>query len=217
MIEEILPREVASAEAFEDDDRGNHLFNEERAAVAGAVPARRREFTTVRHCARAALGDLGIPPFPLPPGTQRAPRWPAGVVGSMTHCAGYRAAAVARASRVHSVGIDAERDEPLPEGVLEMIGLPEERAMIDRLGARRSAPAWDRLLFSCKEAVYKVSFPLARRMLGFDAVRVDIAAGGRFGARFLVPPPVAGGRAVPRVTGRWLRRDGLLLTAVALC
>ncbi|WP_406725051.1 4'-phosphopantetheinyl transferase superfamily protein [Streptomyces sp. GD-15H] len=216
MIEEILPLEVASAEAF-DDDRGSHLFAEEQAAISGAVPARRREFTTVRHCARAALGDLGIPPFPLPPGTQRAPRWPAGVVGSMTHCVGYRAAAVARTSRVHSVGIDAERDEPLPEGVLDLIGLPEERAMIGRLGVQRSAPPWDRLLFSCKEAVYKASFPLARRMLGFDAVRVDIETGGRFRARFLVPPPVAAGRAVPRLTGRWMHRDGLLLTAVALC
>ncbi|MFE3636625.1 4'-phosphopantetheinyl transferase [Streptomyces sp. NPDC059168] len=207
---------MASAEAFEDD-RDGRLFSEEEAAVAGAVPARRREFTTVRHCARAALGDLGIPAFPLPPGAQRAPRWPAGVVGSMTHCAGYRAAAVARTSRVHSVGIDAERDEPLPEGVLEMIGLPEERAMVDRLAARQPATSWDRLLFSCKEAVYKVFFPLARRMIGFDAVRVDIGGGGRFGARFLVPPPTAAGRAVHRVTGRWLGRDGLLLTAVALC
>lgn len=215
MIEEILPVDVMSAEAF-DDDADIHLFAEERAAVADAVPRRRREFSTVRRCARTALGELGIPPVPLPPGRLRAPQWPAGVVGSMTHCSGYRAAAVARASRLHSVGIDAEESAPLPGDLLDLVALPAERDLVERLGARSDAVPWDRLLFSCKEAVYKVWFPLAQRMLGFDGARIDIDPGGTFSARFLVPPPQAAGTPVPRLTGRWLHRDGLILTAIAL-
>ncbi len=50
-----------------------------------------------------------MPPAPILPGQRGAPRWPAGVVGSMTHCAGYRAAVVARADEVTSLGVDAER------------------------------------------------------------------------------------------------------------
>ncbi|GAA4894954.1 4'-phosphopantetheinyl transferase [Streptomyces coeruleoprunus] len=214
MIEDILPVEVASAEAF-DDDRGADLFAEERAAIAGAVQTRRREFTTVRQCARAALRELGIPPVPLPPGPGRAPSWPAGVVGSMTHCTGYRAAAVARASRVHAVGIDAEPSAPLPDGVLEMIGLPKERALLERLRARDARVPWDRLLFSCKEAVYKVWFPLARRSLEFSGAEIAIDPGGTFSVRLLEPPPAVAGRPLTQVSGRWLHRDGLLLTAIA--
>jgi 4'-phosphopantetheinyl transferase EntD len=215
VIEEILPADVMSAEAF-DDDADMHLFAEERAAVAHAVPQRRREFSTVRRCARTALRELGIPPVPLPPGRQRAPQWPAGVVGSMTHCSGYRAAAVARASRLHSVGIDAEESAPLPGDLLDLIALPAERELVEQLGAVNGTVHWDRLLFSCKEAVYKAFFPLARRMLGFDGARIDIDSGGFFSARFLVPPPRAAGIPVPRLTGRWMHRDGFLLTAIAL-
>ena len=60
------------------------------------------------------------------PGAKREPLWPAGVVGSITHCDGYRAAAVARATDLATVGIDAEPHEPLPDGVLAAIALPAE-------------------------------------------------------------------------------------------
>ena len=98
MIADILPSPVAAEEAF--DDAGEVvLFPEEQAVIANAVDKRRLEFTTARACARVALGKLGLPPVPIVPGPRGAPRWPAGVVGSITHCAGYRACAVARDRR----------------------------------------------------------------------------------------------------------------------
>ena len=76
---------------------------------------------------------------------------------------------------------------------------------------------WDRLLFTAKEAVYKAWFPLTRRWLGFEEAEITIdAAGGTFGARLLVPVP-AGGGPLTGLTGRWLARDGLILTAVTAC
>jgi 4'-phosphopantetheinyl transferase EntD len=76
---------------------------------------------------------------------------------------------------------------------------------------------WDRLLFCAKEATYKAWFPLARRWLGFEDADVIISAtDGTFEVRLLVPAPVGGGSLLAGFAGRWLARDGLLLTAVTV-
>ncbi|MEV5877188.1 hypothetical protein AB0L75_23710 [Streptomyces sp. NPDC052101] len=56
-------------------------------------------------------------------------------VPTVSHCTGYRFAALARTSEVVMPGIDAEPDEPLPEGVLEVIALPGEIARLSGLRA----------------------------------------------------------------------------------
>lgn len=210
MIEKILPPWVAAVEAFRDPPDAA-LFPEEETVVAGAVDKRRREFTTARHCARQALSCLGLPPAPILPDEHGAPRWPDGVMGAITHCAGYRAAAVSR--EAVTLGIDAEPHERLPEGVLQTIALDEERAALERLGGRIH---WDRLLFSAKESVYKAWFPLARRWLGFDEAHITLAPSGIFTARLLVPGPQVAGRRLTGFTGRWIVADGLVATAVTL-
>lgn len=210
VIEEILPPTVVSAEAF-DDPAEVTLFPEEEAVVARAVGKRRREFGTARHCARRALARLGLPPAPVLPGPRGAPRWPDGVVGSMTHCDGYRAAALAYARDVRAIGIDAEPHDALPEGVLEVISLAPERERLAGLRTAEPRLHWDRLLFSAKESVYKAWFPLTGRWLGFEDAEVSITPDGRFTVRLLVPasPPAPAGFA-----GRWVVRAGLILTAV---
>jgi 4'-phosphopantetheinyl transferase EntD len=216
VIEEILPAKLAVAERWDDPPEAT-LLAEEEPVVARAVDKRRREFTTVRHCARLAMAELGVPPAPILPGERGAPTWPAGVVGSMTHCAGYRAAVVAHATDVLSVGIDAEPHGPLPEGVEPAITLPEERDHLRRLAGTHPDVHWDRLLFCAKETVYKTWFPLARRWLGFEDARLAIdPASGTFTARLLVPGPTLATGELTQLTGRWLARDGLLLAAIAL-
>jgi 4'-phosphopantetheinyl transferase EntD len=238
VITDILPPQAAAQETF-TDVAGPVLFPGEEAVLARAVDQRRREFTTGRACARAALARLGVPPGPILPGVRGAPQWPAGIVGSITHCAGYRAAAVAWAQDVAALGLDAEPNEPLPAGVLAVIASPAEVARLASLDATRpaapaaaSAPAasvpatpasspaavcWDRLLFSAKEAVYKAWYPLTGRWLGFEQADVTISpATGTFTARLLIPATGPGGSALTSFTGRWLARDGLILTTVAL-
>ena len=87
---------------------------EEEPLIARSVAKRRNEFITVRHCARLALGELGFPPVPILKGDKGEPCWPDGVVGSLTHCAGYRGAVVGRGAAVRSVGVDAEPHDVLP-------------------------------------------------------------------------------------------------------
>ena len=213
MIEQILPPGVCAVEAF-TDLLDAVRYDSEEAAISRAVEARRREFRTTRACARAALARLGYPPGPIPSGPRGEPQWPDGVVGSMTHCQGYRAAAVANRRDFVTIGIDAEVHAPLPDGILDAIALPAEREQLRRLAAGTARVCWDRLLFSAKESVYKAWFPLARRMLDFHEAEVTIEPAGAFTARLLVPGPVVDGVAIGAFAGRWLARDGIVLTAI---
>jgi 4'-phosphopantetheinyl transferase EntD len=216
VLADIVPPQVAADEAF-GDVLDAVLFPEEEAVLARAVDKRRREFTTARACARAGLARLGVPPVPILPGPRGAPQWPPGIVGSMTHCAGYRASAVARAEDMLTLGLDAEPDDRLPGGVLDAVATADEQAAVDALASAAPAPSWDRLLFSAKESVYKAWFPLTRRWLGFKEAAVTISpADGTFAARLLVEGPVLDGRRLTGFTGRWLARDGLILTAIAV-
>ncbi|MFJ9181410.1 4'-phosphopantetheinyl transferase [Streptomyces sp. NPDC102360] len=213
MIAPILPEAVESAEAFGEEGERSGLFPAEARCVENSVPGRVREFTAVRHCARAALGRLGLPPSPLVPADGGAPAWPIGIVGSMTHCSGYRAAAVARSAAWAGLGIDAEPDEPLPDGVLEAVSVPAERADLAPLVRARPGVHADRLLWSAKESVFKVWYPLARRQLDYTGARVYLHPDGTFQARLLVPGPVLVGRRLTGVEGSWRARGGLLVTA----
>lgn len=216
MIDEILSAAVSCAESFTDPPN-TRLYPEEAAIVENAVEKRRREFSTGRNCARSALRGLGLEPGPIPTGERGAPLWPPGIVGSITHCTGYRAAAVAWACDTVTIGLDAEPNAPVPDGVLNLVSLPSEReGLRDRTGI---APGicWDRLLFSAKETVYKAWFPLTGRWLGFEEAEITFSAVERtFTARLLVPGPRVGARELTGFTGRWLVRDGLILTALAV-
>jgi 4'-phosphopantetheinyl transferase EntD len=213
MIEALLPDTVVCVAATGDDPSAR-LLAEEAAKLGWAVESRTREFTTARCCAREALRRLGLPQTPILRGPNREPLWPPGVVGSITHCNGFRAAAVALQSDVLALGIDAEIDQGLPPGVLDQVAVDQERLWLTQAppGSR-----WDRLLFSAKEAVYKAWFPLTGRWLGFEDVAVSFEPlQGRSLARLLVAPPVLvlHERALSGFAGRFMIRDGLVLTAV---
>jgi 4'-phosphopantetheinyl transferase EntD len=209
VIETLIPAS-ACAEMFSDAPE-SAMFPDEAAAVAGAVPERRREFATVRHCARRALRQLEVPAVPILPDRDRAPRWPLGVVGSMTHCAGYRAAAVARSGELAGLGIDAEPHAPLPDEALEHVLRDEERARLRSLAGASAGLHWDRIVFCAKEAVYKAWFPLTRRWLDFADVTTTLHSDGTFQARLNVPAP-----RFEDFSGRWVVGRGLVVAATSV-
>lgn len=213
MIESLLPANVVSS-AVRGDDPQAVLFPEEAALIQGAVERRSREFTTGRSCARAALRQLGISPIPILRGAMREPLWPACVVGSITHCRGYRAAAAAMRKNVMTIGIDAEPHEPLPAGILHQVALAQEE---DWLATAPPGINWDRVLFSAKESVFKAWFPLAKTWLDFEHALVTFDSGsGTFLARLLVPWPPHAGMEQTVFCGRFLVRAGLILTAITV-
>jgi 4'-phosphopantetheinyl transferase EntD len=216
VLDEIVPPAVIAVETF-DDPPDVHLYPQEEALLRKAVASRRLEFGTTRWCARRALAKLGLPAAPILPGPRGAPIWPDGVAGSMTHCSGYRAAALAHSTDIAAIGIDAEADGPLPDGVRDRIARPEELAALAALTAAAPGTSWDKLLFSAKESTYKAWFPLAQRWLGFTDASIGInPADGTFIARLLVPGAVLADRQLTEFHGRWLIRNGLVVTAIAV-
>jgi 4'-phosphopantetheinyl transferase EntD len=216
MLEVILPAGVESEECF-GDPPGGVLFPEEEKIIAHAAATRRRDFAAVRSCARACLERLGYPQVPILPGVGGAPMWPAGVQGSMTHCVGYAAAAVGPVAQISAIGIDAEPDAPLPDGVLNLIATPAEQDRLATIQPEADSPDWDRLLFSAKEAVYKAWFPLVGEWLDHqDAEIVFHPHEATFTALLSRDGLIVNGCQVHRLDGRWMRERGILVTAVVV-
>jgi 4'-phosphopantetheinyl transferase EntD len=73
------------------------------------------------------------------------------------------------------------------------------------------------MLFCAKETVYKAWFPLTGQWLGFEQADITLSpADGTFTARLLVPGPQVDGREITGFRGRWLARDGFILTAICV-
>ncbi|WP_395727006.1 4'-phosphopantetheinyl transferase [Nakamurella sp.] len=215
-LETLLPATVAVAHCRGDElpDGDLGLYPGEEAAVSRAVPTRRREFVVARACARQALRRLGAPAGAIGKGPGGEPQWPADVVGSITHCTGYTAAAVGWQAELSTLGIDAEPNEPLPAGVLGLTASAAEIAQVDSLAAADPKVQWGRLLFCAKEALYKAWYPVQHRRLGFEDVDVKLGRDGWFSCRLLAPTVDVGPFA--RCQGRWALDDRVLLAAVAL-
>jgi 4'-phosphopantetheinyl transferase EntD len=213
MLSAILPGEAIVREQF-----GSHqgaLMEEELAALGRSVKSRRLEFAAGRSCARSALAALGIPAGPILTGAGREPLWPAGIVGSITHCEGYCAAAVAPTNKLVSVGIDAELNQPLPAGILETIATDVEISSLRALPVNDLS--WDRLLFSAKESMYKAWYPIMKCWLGFEeaCVTIDPVASSFQVSISLTDHPVKPFRD-SQIDGRYISRRGYILTSVCI-
>jgi len=184
----------------------------ELAVVDGLPEPRRAEYITVRDCARQALARLGVPPVAILGDPKGAPIWPDGIVGSLTHCRGFRGAAVARAGDVTVLGIDAEPEESLPPGIGQRIATDAEWSRIELLTRQDASVPWDHLLFSAKESVYKAWFPTTRVGLDFLAVDITLQTDGRGELVFLCPLPAEVAQLDWHLA--WEAQDGILATAV---
>jgi 4'-phosphopantetheinyl transferase EntD len=158
---------VAARRIGEGDEAA--FVNLDRPATAANL-ASRRASGAARIAARGLLrelgGDASAPLRRLP---SRAPEWPKGFLGSLSHDAEFALAAVARANTLAALGVDIEPAEPLPGDILEMVMSPWERRSIgdDLILAR--------LIFCAKEAAYKAFNPLDGSALEFEDVEVRMA------------------------------------------
>lgn len=193
----LLPAQVAFAV---QDPRAQAvgLYPDEAAAVARAVPKRRREFAAGRRAARAALARLGQAPAPIPSAPSRAPLWPRGFVGSISHCDDLCLAVCARSDDILSLGCDIEARAPLPEGLWDAITTAKERDWL-----RRCAALLPIDVFSAKEAAFKALYPITQKMLGFQDLSLSPQGAGRVCAELQAAAGAcAAGARVPLLSAR---------------
>mmetsp|Transcript_18494 Transcript_18494/g.30222 ORF Transcript_18494/g.30222 Transcript_18494/m.30222 type:complete len:245 (-) Transcript_18494:314-1048(-) len=184
LAERIAPPQVAVA--VTDPARGVAVvWPQEAPAIARAVPKRRREFAAGRQAARLAMQTLGVSEKAVPTRPDRAPQWPKGLTGSITHDATSCVAILGAARHFHALGVDVEPDSPLHEDLIAEICLPQEHAWLMEVPAPRRA-LMARRLFCAKEAVYKAQYPLTQTLFGFDAIQVTLNVRSTgFTARFM--------------------------------
>lgn len=213
LIGEIAPVGIVVREA---DPRGvdinTELPPEERAAIATAVPKRQREFIAGRLLARAAMVALGRPPVPIPRTEHRAPVWPEGLVGSLSHTDRWCVAALTTEFR--AIGVDVEEDAPLDPATVPMICTEAERRALARL-SEVGALAEAKRIFSAKESVFKLLSPLLDlRFIGHHEVTVRFD--GMTWAAVPESPELADRLAQTPLRGRWTQQNGLIGTLIAL-
>lgn len=187
-----------------------------RALASGWAALRQSSFLAGRGAAARALAQLGADSLEVARAADGAPRWPAGVVGSLAHDRTHAVALVAWQRHWLALGVDVEPDQPLDEDAAGVILRPEERSQLDRLGGL----VHGRLPFGAKECVHKALHPLRGAWLEFEDVRIDWqgrldgAAGG------WTPQPVSAAAIAAfeglAFTGRWQRSDGALLSVLGV-
>lgn len=196
----------------------HELLPAEQASIQGAVPARVAEFAAGRHCAHRAMQALGVAAdVPLLRGPHREPLWPPGLVGSITHTAGYCAAVVAPAAACAGLGIDAEQRGQVGVELWPMLFDSEELAWLRSLPPL-AGHTMATVLFSAKEAFFKSHFRLSGAMPEFNHIGLQpIDPPGALGRLTLARVGDARLAAcAPRTTLRYALHGALVLASATV-
>ena len=190
------------------------LLPGEASGLGRPTKKRLAEFAAGRRAAHQAMERLGVPVRAVAHGPDRAPVWPRGVVGGISHTDTHCLAVVAEGARYASLGLDLEADEDLPHDLMEVVCTPAERGWLSVQPAEiRGRLA--RLVFSAKECAYKAQFCVTRQLIGFEAFEItpDLET-GQFEATFTQDVlPFTRGACLH---GRFSFGGGVIVTAMAL-
>lgn len=152
----------------------NHLFDQMNISrpvqLQQAVEKRQAEFLAGRLLAAAAQTALGRHPVQIGIGPDRAPIWPVGLAGSISH-SGDICACLLMTKDQGLPGIDVERiargsalkaimEATLADGDAELLDNVENIATVATL------------CFSAKETLFKSLYPLVGRFFGFECARL---------------------------------------------
>ncbi|MDO6522964.1 4'-phosphopantetheinyl transferase superfamily protein [Shimia thalassica] len=182
-----LPQDIGAG-VTRVSSRNEALFPQEMTFVKNAVPSRLQEFSAGRAAARGAMKQLGLSPKPILAGADRAPVWPDGVIGSISHHDKTCVAVVSVDNKWRALGIDIEPDAPLaPDLVCEVCTTEEQNWLAQQPEGQRLRLA--RMIFCAKECTYKCQYPLSQTLFGFDAIEISLKANS-FEATFLQPVPL---------------------------
>ena len=147
---------------------------EEELLSATAVEKRLREFRAGRHCAHNALKQLHHTDFALLRGAGGAPVWPENICGSISH-SGERCVAIAAHKKYYlGVAVDIEKNKKIKADTVERIAYIEEQYMLNDMTNIPDTVDRAAILFSIKECVHKIYYPLNKHTLDFKDVVVSL-------------------------------------------
>jgi 4'-phosphopantetheinyl transferase EntD len=212
-LENLFPPRVAAVSADAASLWQAALHPDEEALIARAAPARQREFAVGRACAREALARLGIQVAAITRTELRAPAWPAGATGSITHCRAYCAAVAAPSAEFAALGIDAERTGRVTARILERVTTRDERAAFPAAPRVQDSEHWRTLVWCAKESSLKCLASATGRMPAPSEIAIELAP-GRFTTRLLSPQLSDTG--LGELYGRTARLDDLVLAGVTI-
>jgi 4'-phosphopantetheinyl transferase EntD len=146
---------------FKIDIPPNHQFS----------PKRLADYSSGRYCATKALEQLEIKDVSIPIGEDRAPVWPEGIVGSISHCDRLIGAIVAKSSDHISLGLDIEEIGRVSPDLWDLVFTENEKKYLSGLSSDEIL-VQSTAIFSIKEAFYKFQHPLTKTFLDFLDVEV---------------------------------------------
>lgn len=182
-----------------------------------AVLKRQVSFLAGRICARNALTALtGSQPGLIPVQPDRAPEWPPGIAGAITHTTGYAAALVGLERHYQGIGIDCETImSPANLNLQRHICVAHELEGLQYAQQQWSPEMLLTLIFSAKESLFKCLYRQVGKFFGFSAARVVVLDQGQ--QMFIIEllqdltPTLSAGM---RWTGSVQSQDHLLMTMI---
>lgn len=170
--------------------------------------ALRKERAVLRAMARVD-GPLQVPAV----GAAGEPVWPAGWVGSISHAEPYSVAVVAPANLARSLGVDIEAERAVSQAFAERVCSVSELAALRALGSAALLGHGAAVIFSVKEAVYKLRFPLSGETWSLRRAEIRLNEHDFMASFCEALAPFERGF---QLEGKWRRQDGVILAGTWL-
>jgi len=184
------------------------------ASLQRSVAKRQAEYLAGRVCARAALQCLDGRDYVPGSHEDRAPIWPAGICGSITHGKGWAAAVVASEGTCRGLGLDQEAllDDERAARLMGEILTPAECERLDpgQMGLTVT------LTFSLKESLFKALYPLTRQRFYFEHAEVLAWSADGLARLRLLTDLSAQWPQGTEVDGQFCLQDGYLLSLISV-
>lgn len=155
----LLERELSDCEKQDYEKQYASLV------VKGSV-GRKNEFYRGRFCAHKALEQLSCRDTFVPISDGRAPLWPNGYCGSISHSKDMAIALAAKSDAYQSIGVDIERivTEKRIQVIKRMTLTPAEVIYLESFADQSFVAT---IMFSAKEAFYKYLNPVVGEYINF--------------------------------------------------
>jgi len=165
------------ANNFDVDVYANDLFEHYKITcpnnINNAVVKRKAEFLCGRYTAQQALYSLGLGKQEIAIGANRAPIFPEGVIGSISHTGNTAISIVALDTRAQYLGIDIESIISLDlfHKLHKQIISPDEKHLLKQ--SDLSTETAFTVTYSAKESVFKALHPSVGKYFDFHAARLN--------------------------------------------